>query len=138
MDSGILDLVTYRDPNLVETLRIYDGASASLTEDILSSETLPPEATETIIGTIGALDGSAPQPYQLGWDSLRQYLRRETSEMRQTWRDQVLGTTRDDFLNFSARLSNMADASIAVVSSQAAIDDAQSQGVDLQPVLLSQ
>jgi Zn-dependent M16 (insulinase) family peptidase len=138
MDSGILDLLTYRDPNLVETLRIYDGASAALTEDILSSENLPPEATDTIIGTIGALDGSAPQPDQLGWDSLRQFLRRETSEMRRKWRDQILGTTRDDFLNFSARLSKMADASIAVVSSQAAIDDAQSQGLDLELVLLTQ
>jgi Zn-dependent M16 (insulinase) family peptidase len=138
MDSGILDLLTYRDPNLVATLRIYDGASAALTEDILSSENLPPEATDTIIGTIGALDGSAPQPDQLGWDSLRQFLRRETSEMRRKWRDQILGTTRDDFLNFSARLSKMADASIAVVSSQAAVEDAQSQGVDLELILLTQ
>jgi Zn-dependent M16 (insulinase) family peptidase len=137
MYSGILDLLTYRDPNLVETLRIYDGASAALMEDILSAETLPPEATDTIIGTIGALDGSAPQPDQLGWNSLRQYLRRETSEMRQAWRDQILGTTRDDFLSFATRLSEMADASIAVVSSQAAIEDAQSQGVDLELVSLT-
>jgi Zn-dependent M16 (insulinase) family peptidase len=130
----MLDLLTYRDPNLVETLRIYEGVFAALTEDIARSETLPPEATDTIIGTIGALDGSAPQPDQLGWDSLRQYLRRETREMRQTWRDQILGTTRDDFLNFSNRLSEMTNASIAVVSSQAAIEDAQTQGIDLELV----
>jgi Zn-dependent M16 (insulinase) family peptidase len=133
---GILDLLTYRDPNLVETLRIYDGAFAALTEDIASSETLPPEAKGTIIGAIGVLDGSAPQPDQLGWDSLGQHLRRETSKMRQAWRDEILGTTRDDFLNFSNRLSEMMNASIAVVSSQAAIEDAQTQGVNLELVLV--
>jgi hypothetical protein len=56
--------------------------------------------------------------------------------MRQAWRDETLGTTRDDFLNFSNRLSEMMNASIAVVSSQAAIEDAQTQGVNLELVLV--
>lgn len=56
--------------------------------------------------------------------------------MRQTWRDEILGTTHDDFMNFSNRLSEMTNASIAVVSSQAAIEDKRTQGINLELVLV--
>jgi len=132
--SGLFELLTYRDPNLAETLGVYDGIANALTKDIANSDELPMGAIEAIIGTIGELDGSAPQPDTLGWTSLRQYLRRETPAMRQAWRDQILGTTREDYLEFAKRLSDITDLSVAVVSSKAAIMGAQSEGVALELV----
>lgn len=134
--SGLFDLLTYRDPNLVETLDVYSGIVNALTDEIASLDELPQDAVDAIIGTIGELDGSAPQPDELGWDSLGQYLRRETPAMRQAWRDQILATSREDYLEFAKRLSGMTDLSIAVVSSKAAIEEAQTEGIDLELVSL--
>jgi len=135
--SGLFELLSYRDPNLAETLEVYDDIANALTEDIESFDELPDDAIDAIIGTIGYLDGSAPQPDELGWTSLQQYLRRETPAMRQAWRDQILGTTRDDYLEFAKRLKAITDLSIAVVSSKAAIQKAQSEGLGIELVSLA-
>lgn len=130
--SGLFELLTYRDPGLVETLNVYSGIVAALDDEIASFDELPDDAVDAIIGTIGELDGSAPQPDELGWDSLAQYLRRETPAMRQAWRNQILDTNRQDYLDFAERLNAMKDLSIAVVSSKLAIEKAQADGIDLE------
>jgi len=95
--SGAYTFLSYRDPNLVQSLEAYDATSQYLQNLELSDE----ELTKAIIGTIGDLDA-----YQLpdakGYTSLRYYLVGLTDEERQQLRDEVLGTTQEDFHNFSS------------------------------------
>jgi presequence protease len=94
--SGVLTYLSYRDPNLLDTLAVYDGAADYLRNLSLSDDDL----TKSIIGTISILD-----PYQLpdakGETALARYLLGETDESRQETRDEVLGTTAVDFRAFA-------------------------------------
>lgn len=50
--SGVLSFLSYRDPNLMKTLDIYDGTSNFLRELEMGDDAL----TKAIIGTIGDVD----------------------------------------------------------------------------------
>lgn len=49
---GVFSFLSYRDPNLLKTLDIYDGTGEFLRQLELDDETL----TKAIIGTIGEVD----------------------------------------------------------------------------------
>ena len=51
--SGVFSFLSYRDPNLLNTLRVYERSAAFLRELQLSEK----ERTRAIIGTISDLDG---------------------------------------------------------------------------------
>jgi Zn-dependent M16 (insulinase) family peptidase len=93
--SGVFTFLSYRDPNLLDTLAVYDAAPQFLRTIDLSDDDL----TKSIIGAIGVLDA-----YQLpdakGDTALARYLLGETDESRQKTRDEVLGTTAADFRRF--------------------------------------
>jgi len=118
--DGIATYSSYRDPNVVRTLTTYDATGDYLRTNRLSEADL----SKAIIGAIGALD--APQSvYGKGSMALRRHMLGVTLEDRQIWRDQVLGTTADDFVNFAERLDKLIDSgSVAVVASEGAITDA--------------
>ena len=62
---------------------------------------------------------------QKGYASMVQYLTGESPADRQKWRDEVLGATEGDFKAFAKSLENVSRVgSVAVVGSQAAIDEA--------------
>jgi hypothetical protein len=94
--SGVFTYLSYRDPNLLGTLDVYDRAPEFLRTLSLSDDDL----TKSIIGAIGVLDA-----YQLpdakGDTALARYLLGETDESRQRTRDEVLGTTAADFRRFA-------------------------------------
>ncbi|KAG1366609.1 putative Presequence protease 2, chloroplastic/mitochondrial [Cocos nucifera] len=50
--SGVFSYLSYRDPNLLKTLDVYDGTASFLREIELDDDTL----TKAIIGTIGDVD----------------------------------------------------------------------------------
>ena len=50
--SGVFSFLSYRDPNLLKTLDIYDGTSNFLRELEMDDDAL----TKAIIGTIGDVD----------------------------------------------------------------------------------
>ena len=68
LSSGAFNFISYRDPNLIETLKNYDGTADFLRRLELS----PSELVKSIIGTIGDMDG-----YQLpdakGYTSMVRY-----------------------------------------------------------------
>jgi Zn-dependent M16 (insulinase) family peptidase len=108
--AGVFSFVSYRDPNLANTLAVYDGAA-----DFLRTATLDDgELTKNIIGAISDLDR-----YQLpdakGYSSLVRYLTGETEEMRQQTRDEILGATPADFRAFADVLGALRDHSRVVV-----------------------
>jgi len=94
--TGTLTMVSYRDPNTLNTIDIFDQSAKFLRDIDLSND----ELTKAIIGAIGDID-DYKLPDARGYVSMSQYLARITNEERQQIRDEVLGTTRDDFKNFA-------------------------------------
>jgi len=121
--SGGFTYLSYRDPNLLATLDIYDHTAAFLRESELSQD----ELTKSIIGAIGEVD-----QYQLpdakGYSSMLRYLVGDTDEIRQRMREEILATSAADFLAFADALAQVVDRGLVVVlGSQAAIEAANAE-----------
>ena len=87
---------SYRDPNLKETLDVFDGAVAFL-RNFKADEK---EMTNYIIGTIGSMD-YLTGPYYKGIIADNMYFTGTTQEDIQKIRDEVLSTTAEDIRNFA-------------------------------------
>ncbi|SDG37556.1 insulinase family protein [Pelagibacterium luteolum] len=89
--AGTYGFGSYRDPNLVATLDVYDAAPQFLRKGVAKSD-----IARSIIGTIGDLD-----PYMLpdakGYTALVRALTGVSDAYRQTRREQVLSTSEADF-----------------------------------------
>ncbi|MBN2039909.1 MAG: insulinase family protein [Spirochaetes bacterium] len=94
--SGALTFVSYRDPNLLRSLDVYDKTAVYLKNIKLSEN----ELQKNIIGTIGEID-SYMLPDAKGYTSLLWQLNRYTDEIKQEMRDQVLNTGINDFYEFA-------------------------------------
>jgi Zn-dependent M16 (insulinase) family peptidase len=121
--SGVLTYLSYRDPNIVNTLENYDKAAGFL-KGLDASRLSDAELTKAIIAAIGDLDA-----YQLpdakGYTSMMRHLTGRTDEMRQKIRDQVLSTNGEDFIAFGEVLEKVAQSeAVAVMGSQTAIEGA--------------
>ena len=94
--SGMFAYLSYRDPNLLETVDVYDQTPEWLRTLELDSDAL----TKAIIGTIGDIDG-----YQLpdakGYTALTRHVLGVTREERQRRREEILGTTLKDVRAFA-------------------------------------
>jgi Zn-dependent M16 (insulinase) family peptidase len=115
--SGNFTYLSYRDPNLLETLDIYDQTPGFLKR----AEPDTTELTRSIIGTIGDIDA-----YQLpdakGFTSMQRYLAGETDEIRQRRRDEILGTSVADYRAFADVLADAAEyGQVVVLGSEQAI-----------------
>lgn len=128
--SGVYSYLSYRDPNLTETLENYDGAA-----DFLHHfELHPDELTKSIIGAIGEMD-SYQLPDAKGYSSMARYLAGETDQLRQQWRDQILSTTADDFHQFGEALTGLNNTGkVVVLGALEAIEKAQKQYPDWKQV----
>ncbi|MBW7881646.1 MAG: insulinase family protein, partial [Caldilineaceae bacterium] len=118
--SGVYSFLSYRDPNLDNTLKVYDETARVIREADLSRD----ELTKNIIGAINDVDA-----YQLpdakGYASMVRYLINETDASRQQMRDEILATTLDDFRRFGDVLATMNEqARIVVMGSLNAIQAA--------------
>ena len=122
--SGVLHFVSYRDPNVIETLDVYDETAA-----FLKSATLDRDVVErAIIGTIGDLD-RYELPDAKGFSALARHLTSVSDEDRQRLRDEVLSTTAEDFRAFAAALEPMREQGfVAVMGPAAALDKAANDG----------
>jgi len=115
--TGVFAYASYRDPNLLDTLQVYDRSGSFLRDYPISND----ELTKAIIGTIGDFDA-----YQLpdakGYASLVRYLTGIDDDYRQQMRDQVLGTKPAHFADFAAVLDQIGTAGrVAVLGSADAI-----------------
>jgi len=108
--SGALCMISYRDPNLLRTIHLFDQGGEFLRQVHLSQE----ELTKSIIGTIGDLD-THMLPDAKGYLSMLRYLTGESEEERQRMREEVLGTREDHFIAFSRMLDNLRDHGVVKV-----------------------
>ncbi|XP_022860815.1 presequence protease 1, chloroplastic/mitochondrial-like [Olea europaea var. sylvestris] len=117
--SGVFSYLSYRDPNLLKTLDVYDTTSDFLRELEMDDDAL----TKAIIGTIGDVDA-----YQLpdakGYSSLLRYLLGVTEEERQRRREEILSTRLADFKEFAEVIAAVKD--MGVVVAVASPDDVDS------------
>ncbi len=124
--SGVLTFLSYRDPNLLKTLDVYDQTAEILRTVELNQQ----ELTRNIIGAISAMDG-----YQLpdakGYTSMARHLLQESDENRQRTRDEVLGTTLADFHRFAEIIdAARSKARVVVMGSQQALAAANAEKAD--------
>mmetsp|Transcript_7600 Transcript_7600/g.11407 ORF Transcript_7600/g.11407 Transcript_7600/m.11407 type:complete len:1060 (+) Transcript_7600:42-3221(+) len=121
--TGTFIFSSYRDPNLEQTLTTYDHAVKYLNELAIDQT----ELDKAIIATIGELDNPLTND-QKGFVSLRHYLDGTTDEVRQKWRDEVLATSKADFIKFADELNTMLkhNAKAVVFASAASLEAASS------------
>ena len=125
--SGLMSFGSYRDPNIVSTLKAFDGCGAFLESVNLDKG----ELLKAIIGTSGDLD-----PYQLpdakGFTAMTQHLAGVTTATRQRIRDQVLATDERHFRQFGAVLrDSLATGLTCVLGGEDAMSKAVVQGLTL-------
>jgi Zn-dependent M16 (insulinase) family peptidase len=94
--SGMFSYLSYRDPNLLSTVDVYDGTVDFLRNLDLTSE----ELNKSIIGTIGDID-SYQLPDSKGRTAFMRHILGITEEQRQIRREEVLGTSLKDFKEFA-------------------------------------
>ncbi len=94
--NGLMLFTSYRDPNLSETLRVYDEIADYLKNFTASVR----EMTKYIIGTIAAVD-TPLTPQMKGNLAQILYLRGITEEDRQQERDQILATDESAIRNLA-------------------------------------
>ncbi|KAH6557476.1 hypothetical protein KP509_1Z112400 [Ceratopteris richardii] len=109
--SGVFSYLSYRDPNLLETLEIYVKTPEFLRGVELDQDSL----SKAIIGTIGDVDA-----YQLpdvkGYTSMIRYQLGITEEERKQRREEIMSTKLKDFKEFANILEAASKSkSVAVV-----------------------
>ena len=120
--SGAFTFLSYRDPNLDQSLAAYDRAAEYLRSLKLREE----ELTKAIIGAIGELDA-----YQLpdakGFTSMVRYILGITDAERQRIRDEVLATGEADFHAFGEALQSAMsiESAVVVLGSAEAVQSSQ-------------
>jgi Zn-dependent M16 (insulinase) family peptidase len=127
--SGGFTFVSYRDPNLLATLDIYDRTA----EFLKTAELDHAELTRNIIGTIGEVD-TYRLPDAKGFASMQRHLIGDTDEARQRMREEILSTTAADLRNFAGAMTEVAaHGRVVVLGSEQAIEGANKE----RPGLLS-
>eukprot|EP00468_Gymnochlora_sp_CCMP2014_P004239 CAMPEP_0167748798 /NCGR_PEP_ID=MMETSP0110_2-20121227/5041_1 /TAXON_ID=629695 /ORGANISM="Gymnochlora sp., Strain CCMP2014" /LENGTH=1062 /DNA_ID=CAMNT_0007633859 /DNA_START=70 /DNA_END=3258 /DNA_ORIENTATION=+ len=130
---GTFAFTSYRDPNVKETVENYKKAAEFLiNEDIPDSE-----VERAIIGTISGMD--YPQtPRVKGGASLSRYLTGYNHEDAQRYRDEVLGTSIEDFRDFGRRLQKALDEksatdkpAIVAFGSKSSLSNSLEEGLSL-------
>jgi Zn-dependent M16 (insulinase) family peptidase len=122
-NSGSLNYISYRDPNLLASLENYDGTPAFLHELEISDA----ELTKAIIGAIGEMD-THQLPDAKGHSAFVRYLTGYTDEERQQIRNQVLSTSVEDFKTFATALEAVIEkGQVVVLGSAEAIEEANQE-----------
>jgi len=85
---GIFSFLSYRDPNIVETLRVFKDARDFYSENEIS----PEEMEKVIISTIGMIDRPLG-PAGRGYTALMRHFAGITDDIRQKFRDNLLSAT---------------------------------------------
>jgi len=85
---GVFAFLSYRDPHILRTLKVYDDAIAALSQQNISQEDLD----KAVIGTIGVMDRPM-DPSNKGYTAMIRHLSGLTDAYRQILRDEILSMT---------------------------------------------
>jgi len=129
MMSGTFALLSYRDPNIVNTLNVYRDAADFVSRNKISREDLE----KTIIGTIGSLD-KPMDPSSRGYIAMIRDFTGITDDDRLKFRNNILGMTPEILLEDAFRYFTSA-ADSAVVAVYASQDSLEKANKLLEPKL---
>ena len=123
--SGEGYFVSYRDPNVSETNKVYEEVISYLENFDIDER----DMTKYVIGTISYMD-TPMLPLAKGQQGLSAYLSGVTEEMLQKERDEVLGATVQDIRNLAGIVAAvLKTGSLCVIGNAAQIEkDAQMFG----------
>jgi Zn-dependent M16 (insulinase) family peptidase len=114
--AGTFAFTSYRDPNLIETLDIYDGAAKFLETGVGQQDLV-----RSVIGVIGSVD-TYRLPDAKGFTSLVWELSGDTEEDRQRRREEILSASDADFKALAEALDKVArQGQVVVLGSETAI-----------------
>jgi Zn-dependent M16 (insulinase) family peptidase len=129
--NGVFSFISYRDPNLLDTLKNYAHSSEFLRELQLDQADL----TRSIIGTFSNMDR-----YQLpdarGYSAFVRHLIGYTDDMRRQYRLEVLHTTATEFKAFAEVLELVNQHGVVTVLGSAEAIKAANE--ELEPPLVIQ
>ncbi|EGB15618.1 Peptidase M16C associated domain protein [Pseudodesulfovibrio mercurii] len=122
--AGAISFVSYRDPNVAETIRAFDDLAAYLDTVHIDAD----ELEKSIIGAIGEIDA-----YQLpdakGFTALARHLTNQDEAYLQTVREQALGASESDFRAMAEAVrTNARNGHICVLGDTLAMENS---GLDL-------
>ena len=119
--DGNMYFGSYRDPNLVETLNVYDNTAKFLREFNVSDR----EMTKYIIGTISGIDMPLT-PVLKGELATSAYITNMTEEMLQQQRNEILSTTQEDIRALADLVEDcMKENAICVLGSSSKVNEAK-------------
>jgi len=121
LTNGTFALLSYRDPNIVNTLNVYREAVDFVSMNKISRDDLE----KTIIGTIGSLD-KPMDPSSRGYIAMIRDFTGITDDDRLEFRNNILGMTPEILLEDASRyFTSAADSSmVAVYASQDSLEKA--------------
>ncbi len=117
--SGTLVCASYRDPNVVETLDVYDSLGGWLK----AFKPSPAQIEQAIVGSIGDLD-TYLLPDAKGAKALAQWLSGSKAEERQRIREEILSTSARDFQDFAGVLESALKGGASCVLGGASAEEA--------------
>ncbi len=119
---GTFSLASYRDPNVGETLRVYDGVCDYIEKEMDLSST---GVEQAIIGSVKNLDRPI-RPEQAVEMALARYLGGIADEKIREFRDRLFRLTGEDIRRVSAEVLRpaVADSSTCVIASREKLEAA--------------
>ena len=117
-ETGNLNFISYRDPNIEDTFNIY----RSMADYLGNLHLTQAEVTKSIIGVIAGID-AYKLPFAKGDAALWDYMSNYTKEMQAKFRDEIFSTSLADFHNFAPYLQKFLDNSIPVALGGTAVSD---------------
>lgn len=129
--SGAFFMVSYRDPNVLPTLAVFDETAGYLTRHKFSKR----ELDAAIVGAIGELDAYL-LPDARGMAAFARSLCGDTEERRQQLREEILGATAAHCKEFGHALEAFAEQGRVCVLGGGAVERAaRGKGWSVQQVL---
>lgn len=120
--AGTFAFTSYRDPNLIDTLSVYDGAARFLEAGVGEQDLV-----RSVIGVIGSVD-TYRLPDAKGFTSLLWELSGDTDADRQRRREEILSASNLDFKALAAALDKLAhQGEVVVLGSETAIKAANDE-----------
>ncbi len=124
LENGLFAYGSYRDPHIINTLQVYDDASAFITSGDYSEENIN-ESTLQICADIDRPDTPGPAALK----SFYRKLIHLTDDMRQHFKTRLLSINREQVISTAEKYfgGNKQAASVAVISNEGALKEANSQ-----------
>ncbi len=121
-ESGMFSMLSYRDPQLVRTLKVYEEAVDWIVSGGFSDESV----TEAIIAVFSDIDKPL-SPAGMGAHEFANRRQQMTLDMRNHMRQQLLSVTRSDLQRVALQYLKQGASSVAVLAGEGALQKANTE-----------